>query len=88
MNSMSDLFHAKVPIAFVRDIFDVIRDTPQHTYQVLTKRAHRHGAGRRQARLARQPVDGRLRRVVDAVDRIDHLRATPAAVRFLSCEPL
>ena len=41
VNSMSDLFHARVPIDFVRAIFDVIRDTPQHTYQVLTKRAHR-----------------------------------------------
>src|SRR5215218_7868704 len=41
VNSMSDLFHAKVPLDFIRDIFDVIRETPQHTYQVLTKRAHR-----------------------------------------------
>src|SRR5215472_9394898 len=41
VNSMSDLFHAKVPLAFVRDVFDVIADTPQHTYQVLTKRSLR-----------------------------------------------
>lgn len=41
VNSMSDLFHAKVPISYVRDIFDVIRETPQHTYQALTKRAQR-----------------------------------------------
>src|SRR5690242_10930063 len=41
VNSMSDLFHAKVPIAFVRKVFDVVRDTPQHTYQVLTKRSSR-----------------------------------------------
>jgi protein gp37 len=88
VNSMSDLFHAKVPISFVRDVFDVMRETPQHTYQVLTKRA---------SRLAK--VAGRLNwpdnvwmgvsvESFDAVDRIDHLRATPAAVRFLSCEPL
>src|SRR5438105_1520670 len=38
VNSMSDLFHAKVPVAFVREVFDVIAATPQHTYQVLTKR--------------------------------------------------
>lgn len=88
VNSMSDLFHGKVPIAFVRDIFDVIRDTPQHTYQVLTKRAHR------MARFA-DKLDwpdnlwmGVSVESFDAVDRIDHLRATPAAVRFLSCEPL
>jgi protein gp37 len=88
VNSMSDLFHANVPIAFVRDIFDVIRDTPQHTYQILTKRAHR------MARLADQldwPDNlwmGVSVESFDAVDRIDHLRATPAAIRFLSCEPL
>jgi len=41
VNSMSDLFHARVPIGFVRDVFAVIADTPQHTYQVLTKRSTR-----------------------------------------------
>lgn len=88
VNSMSDLFHAQVPIAFVRDIFDVIRDTPQHTYQVLTKRALR------MARIADKfdwPENlwmGVSVESFDAVGRIDHLRATPAAIRFLSCEPL
>ena len=38
MNSMSDLFHAKVPLDYIRDVFDVIAPDPQHTYQVLTKR--------------------------------------------------
>lgn len=88
VNSMSDLFHAKVPIGFIRDVFDVIRNTPQHTYQVLTKRAHRV------ARLAdRLDWPGNLWMGVsvesnDAVDRIDDLRTVPAATRFLSCEPL
>src|SRR4051794_23153397 len=41
VNSMSDLFHAKVPISYVRDVFATIRETPRHTYQVLTKRALR-----------------------------------------------
>src|SRR5438034_11683293 len=41
VNSMSDLFHAKVPLSFVRDVFAVIADTPQHTYQILTKRSTR-----------------------------------------------
>ena len=76
VNSMSDLFHAKVPLDFIRDVFDVIRETPQHTYQVLTKRAHRT------ARIADKLESS------DVVDRIDHLRAVPAATRFLSCEPL
>ena len=41
VNSMSDLFHARVPLEFVRQVFAVIADTPQHTYQVLTKRSAR-----------------------------------------------
>jgi protein gp37 len=36
---MSDLFHARVPLGFIRQVFDVMADTPHHTYQVLTKRA-------------------------------------------------
>lgn len=88
VNSMSDLFHARVPISFVRDVFDVIQDTPQHTYQVLTKRAHRL------ARLADQllwPPNlwmGVSVENADQLHRIDDLRKVPAAVRFLSCEPL
>lgn len=41
VNSMSDLFHARVDVGFIRDVLDVMRATPQHTYQVLTKRAIR-----------------------------------------------
>jgi protein gp37 len=88
VNSMSDIFHAKVPLAFIRDVFDVMRQTPQHTYQALTKRAHR------MARVADQldwPSNlwmGVSVESADVVDRIDHLRQVPAAVRFLSCEPL
>jgi protein gp37 len=88
VNSMSDLFHAKVPLSFVQDIFDVIAATPQHTYQALTKRAHR------MARVADKLVwpenlwMGVSVETSDVTDRIDHLRETPAAVRFLSCEPL
>lgn len=88
VNSMSDLFHARVPLAFVRDVLAVIRETPQHTYQVLTKRAHRL------ARVADQldwPPNlwmGTSVENADALDRIDDLRRVPARVRFLSCEPL
>ena len=88
VNSMSDLFHAKVPLDFVRDVFDVIRDTPQHTYQVLTKRATRL---RRVADRLDWPSNlwmGVSVEDSDAVARMDDLRATPAAVKFLSCEPL
>jgi protein gp37 len=38
---MSDLFHARVPLPFIRQVLTVMQDTPQHTYQVLTKRSRR-----------------------------------------------
>ncbi|MDO5697504.1 MAG: phage Gp37/Gp68 family protein [Dermatophilus congolensis] len=88
VNSMSDLFHPKVPIGFVRDVFDVMRDTPQHTYQILTKRALR--MSRIAERLDWPPNVWMGTSVEDerSVHRIDELRKIPAAVRFLSCEPL
>lgn len=88
VDSMSDLFHAKVPLGFLQDVFSVIQDTPQHTYQILTKRSLRL------ARLAEKltwPANLWMGvSVEDATQlcRIDHLRRVPAAVRFLSCEPL
>jgi protein gp37 len=88
VNSMSDLFHAKVPISFVRDVFDVIRETPQHTYQALTKRAHRMARFADKLEWPENLWMGVSVESLNAADRIDHLRATPAAVRFLSCEPL
>ena len=84
----SDLFHARVPLDFVRQVFQVIADTPQHTYQVLTKRARR----------LRQVADrldwpdnlwmGVSVETEKELPRVDDLRQVPAAVRFLSCEPL
>jgi protein gp37 len=88
VNSMSDLFHAKVPLAFVRDIFDVIRETPQHTYQVLTKRAHRMERVADRLDWPENLWMGVSVETQDAVERIDQLRRTPAETRFLSCEPL
>jgi protein gp37 len=88
VNSMSDLFHAKVPVSFIQDVFDVIRDTPQHTYQALTKRAHRM---ERVADRLDWPSNlwmGVSVESADVVSRIDHLRRVPASTRFLSCEPL
>lgn len=88
VNSMSDLFHARVPLDFIRDVFDVCRDTPQHTYQVLTKRSLRL---RRIAEKLDWPSNlwmGVSVENADALPRVDHLREVPAAVRFLSCEPL
>jgi len=88
VNSMSDLFHAKVPLDFIRDVFDVCRDTPRHTYQVLTKRSLRV---RRIADKLDWPDNvwmGVSVESADVLSRVDHIREVPAAVRFLSCEPL
>lgn len=88
VNSMSDLFHAQVPIEFVQQVFDVMTQTPQHTYQILTKRARRL---RRVASQLSWPDNvwvGVSVENEDVMDRIDDLRRVPAAVRFLSCEPL
>ena len=88
VNSMSDLFHAKVPLSFVRDVFDVMRETPQHTYQVLTKRAARVAKIADRLEWPDNVWMGVSVESFDAVDRIDRLRSVPAATRFLSCEPL
>lgn len=88
VNSMSDLFHARVPLSFVRQVFTVMAETPQHTYQVLTKRAARL---RRVADKLDWPSNVWMGVSVEnaaALPRVDDLRAVPAAVRFLSCEPL
>jgi len=88
VNSMSDLFHARVPITFIQSVFRVIEKTPQHTYQVLTKRPIRA------VKLATQlPWPSNLWMGVSVEDmsvahRVDDLRKLPANVKFLSCEPL
>jgi protein gp37 len=88
VNSMSDLFHARVPLSFVRQVFEVIADTPQHTYQVLTKRSSR--LPRIADKLDWPPNLWMGVSVEDAsaMPRVDDLRTAPAHVRFLSCEPL
>jgi protein gp37 len=88
VNSMSDLFHARVPTEFVQDVFSVMAATPQHTYQLLTKRSTR--LRRIASRLPWPPNVWMGVSVEDtaALDRVDDLRDVPTAVRFLSCEPL
>jgi protein gp37 len=88
VNSMSDLFHARVPVGFVREVFEVIAATPQHTYQVLTKRSTRL---RRIAATLQWPDNlwmGVSVENAQALGRVNDLRQVDAAVRFLSCEPL
>ena len=89
VNSMSDLFHEDIPDRFLDRVFSVIRQTPQHTYQILTKRAERlpHYFGERVC-----PENVWLGVSVEdrksGVPRIDHLRQIDAQIRFLSVEPL
>lgn len=88
VNSMSDLFHARVPVSFIQEIFKVMAETPQHTYQVLTKRSARL---RKIADAFTWPDNVWMGVSVEdgeAIRRIDDLREVPATVRFLSCEPL
>jgi protein gp37 len=88
VNSMSDLFHGGVPDSFLDAVFDVIRRTPQHTYQILTKRAlrlPRYFASRSCPENVWLGVSVEDRR---RLVRIDSLRRVDAPVRFLSVEPL
>ncbi|MFC4950788.1 DUF5131 family protein [Pseudonocardia sp. GCM10023141] len=88
VNSMSDLFHARVSREFVARVFAVMAATPQHTYQVLTKRATRL---RRLAPDLPWPANvwmGVSVENLQVAHRVEELRQVPAAVRFLSCEPL
>ena len=88
VNSMSDLFHERVSLAFIRRVFSVMEQAEQHTFQILTKRHHRLVS------LAPHlPWPGNVWMGVSIenrrwVERADYLRRVPAAVRFISAEPL
>jgi protein gp37 len=90
VNSMSDLFHEKVPQEFVLRVWKVMEATPHHTYQILTKRPDRMATVLTSPGfvvlsnvwLGTSVEDGRV------LHRIDELRAAPAAIRFISFEPL
>lgn len=88
VNSMSDLFHEKVPAGFIRRVFDTMRACPQHTFQVLTKRSKRLGALAPGLPWPHNIWIGVSVEDERVLHRIDDLRAVPAEVRFLSCEPL
>ncbi len=88
VNSMSDLFHEDMPLAYLQQIFEVMQSCPQHVFQVLTKRADRL---EELAPLLPWPENVWVGVSVETqkyASRIDLLRQVPASVRFLSCEPL
>jgi protein gp37 len=92
VNSMSDLFGEFVPDEYILQVFEVMRRTPQHTYQVLTKRAGRMREWVRRQVWVAQSFNIWLGVSVEdekfGLPRVELLRRTPAAVRFLSIEPL
>lgn len=90
VNSMSDLFHKDVPFEFIDRVFEVMRDNPQHTFQVLTKRAHRMYDFSKIYPNALPPNVwlGVSVENESEIHRIDNLVNTEAQVCFVSCEPL
>lgn len=90
VNSMSDLFHEDVPVKFIKKVWDVMRETPRHTYQILTKRPERMASVLSDTGFAVLPNVWLGTSIEDSrvLDRLDALRSVPAAIRFVSFEPL
>ena len=88
VNSMSDLFQEKVPLDFVREVWAVMAEARQHTFQILTKRPERMASLCGELPVLPNVWLGTSVERADYVSRIDSLRKVPAAVRFISFEPL
>jgi protein gp37 len=89
VNSMSDLFHKSISDNYIEQVFDVIARSPQHTFQVLTKRSDRMAQYFRNRTVPRNAWLGvTVENRKDGVPRIDKLREIDATIRFLSVEPL
>jgi protein gp37 len=88
VNSMSDLFHRDVPLEFIHRVFATMRNCSQHTFQILTKRSERLRSVAAQIDWPPNVWMGVSVEDARVLSRVDDLRNVPAAVRFLSCEPL
>ena len=88
VNSMSDLFHKEVPLSFIKKVFKVMRENPQHVFQVLTKRAERLLELDSKLKWSHNIWMGVSVEDQKVESRIDLLRQTNARVKFLSLEPL
>jgi protein gp37 len=88
VNSMSDLFHPEVPLEFIQKVFGIMNNTPQHTYQVLTKRSERLKELHHLLNWTDNIWMGVSIEDERVKFRIDDLRNTNAKIKFLSCEPL
>lgn len=88
VNSMSDLFHERVPTEYIARVFETMADCPQHTFQVLTKRAERLFEISARLRWAPNVWMGVSVENETYTSRIKYLQRVPAHVRFLSIEPM
>lgn len=88
VNSMSDLFHQNIPLEFIKKVFKVMNNNPQHVFQVLTKRAERLLELHAELRWTHNIWMGVSVENEKVIDRIDFLRNINARVKFLSLEPL
>ncbi len=88
VNSMSDLFHEDISLDFLKQVFEVMRETPHHIYQILTKRDKRLVELAPQLEWSDNIWMGVSVENQNYVHRVDSLRQVDAKVRFLSCEPL
>lgn len=88
VNSMSDLFHEDISVSFLKKVFKVMNETPQHIYQVLTKRAERLEEIASEFTWTDNIWMGVSVENDKVIDRIKHLKKTPAGIKFLSLEPL
>jgi protein gp37 len=88
VNSMSDLFHEKVPLSYIKKVFDTMAKCPEHTFQILTKRSQRLSEVSPELPWPSNIWMGVSVENKQVLERIVDLKTVPAAVRFLSCEPL
>jgi protein gp37 len=88
VNSMGDMFHRLVPDSFVAECFGIMKKAAQHQFQLLTKRSSRLQQMACDLPWPKNLWAGVTVETADYLERIDHLRKTPAAVKFLSLEPL
>lgn len=88
VNSMSDLFHIDVPLSYVQDVFKVMNDCSQHTFQILTKRGDVLAEYSPNLNWGSNIWMGVSVEDDRVLDRIDYLRETGALIKFLSVEPL
>ena len=88
VNSMSDLFHEEVPLAYIQRVFHTMRECPQHTFQVLTKRSERLAECASKLAWPENVWMGVSVEDERVINRIVDLQGVPAAIRFLSLEPL